>query len=146
MDPLTSTKPLFSCRNLTLSSHGFLWADICDPNFLGNCHYCALLRTQSHCFPAGTVHLARMARYGPTFVVKISSYDPPYSHIRMTPHTHTSFFGNIGLGYTRAIISCISMHTCSQVSMQPGFQLSSHPFHSCSQSLLDLCNGVWVGW
>ena len=76
-----SIKPLFSSRNITLGTHGSLWADICVPTSLMNRHYWALLRAPNHCFPAGILHLAHMAPYGLTFVVKITSYDTPYTHI-----------------------------------------------------------------
>ena len=159
MDPFTSTKPWFSCRNTTRGTHGSLWADICVPEFLRNRHYWTLLRAPSHCFPAGILHLAHTAPYEPTFVCQnllgTATIGPSYEHKaivflqeyyiwhtrlpmgrhlwsklpRMTPHIHTSFIGNVDLGYTRAIRSCISMHTCSQVSLHPGFQVSIHPFH-----------------
>ena len=159
MGPLTSTKPLFSCKDATLGTHGSLWADICMPKFLRKIHYRALLRPQNHRFPARIVHWAHMAPYRLTFVCQIPLYtatiEPTYEHKtivflqesymwptwlpngrhlwsklpRMTPHIHTSFIGNVDLGYTRAIRSFISMHTCSQVSLHPGFQVSIHPFH-----------------
>ena len=81
MGPFTSTKPLFSSRNTTLGTHGLLWADICVPKSLRNRHYWALLRAPNHCYPAGILHLAHMAPYEPTFVVKITSYDTPYTHV-----------------------------------------------------------------
>ena len=154
MDPFTSTKPLFSCRNITFGTHGSLCADICVPNFLRNRHHWALLRAPNHCFPAGICHLAHMSPHRPTFmcpnplgtaasgafhehqpIVSLHEYYtwhtrlPMNRHLwsklrRMTPHIHTSSVGNVDLGYTRAIRSCISMHTCSHVSMHPGLQLS----------------------
>ena len=72
LGPLTSTKPWFSCRNITLGTHGSLWADICVPKPLRNHHYWALLRAPNHGFPVGIVHLAHMAPYGPTFVCQNS--------------------------------------------------------------------------
>ena len=42
---------------------------------------CPSVRAAHHGFPAGILHLAHMAPYGPTFVVKITSYDTPYTHI-----------------------------------------------------------------
>ena len=44
-------------------------------------HTWAILRAPNHGFPAGILHLAHMAPYGPTFVIKITSCDTPYSHI-----------------------------------------------------------------
>ena len=81
MGPFTSTKPLFSSRNTTLGTHGSLWADICVPKSIRNHHYWGLLRAPNHGFPRGILHLAHMAPYGLTFVVKITSYDTPYTHI-----------------------------------------------------------------
>ena len=96
--------------------------------FLKNRHYWALLRAPNHCFRAGILHLAHMSPYGPTFVcpsplgtatsgpfnehqpiVSLHEYYiwhtrlPIGRHLwskypRMTPHTHTSFVGNVDLG------------------------------------------------